>query len=187
MNSLSAVRMSIDDSKGSLHLIGALVELRAFLPENLTESYLGWLRDPSLMRFSNQRFRDHTIESCRAYMSTFVGTDNLFIAIYYKGSFIGTMSAYRAIVHGTADIGLLVGAGMQGKGLGKDAWITLMNYLLATGTRKVTGGTLRCNVAMVRIMEQSGMELEAVRARHELIEGQPVDLLYYARFAEPAD
>jgi len=38
----------------------------------------------------------------------------------------------------------------------------------------------------VRIMEQSGMELEAVRARQELIEGQTVDLLYYARFAEPA-
>jgi RimJ/RimL family protein N-acetyltransferase len=54
------------------------------------------------------------------------------------------------------------------------------------GIRKVTGGTARPNQAMVRIMEQSGMELEAVRARQELIEGQPVDLLYYARFVEPA-
>ena len=39
---------------------------------------------------------------------------------------------------------------------------------------------------MVKIMEQSGMELEAVRSRQELIEGQPVDLLYFARFADHA-
>ena len=37
---------------------------------------------------------------------------------------------------------------------------------------------------MVKIMEQSGMQLEAVRHQQELIDGQPVDLLYYARFAE---
>ena len=35
-------------------------------------------------------------------------------------------------------------------------------------------------------MEKSGMHLEAVRARQQLIAGQPVDLLYYARFAESA-
>ena len=32
------------------------------------------------------------------------------------------------------------------------------------------------NRAMVRIMEKSGMHLEAVRARQQLIAGQPVDL-----------
>ena len=37
---------------------------------------------------------------------------------------------------------------------------------------------------MVKIMEESGMKLEAVRHQQELIENEPVDLLYYARFAE---
>ena len=161
-----------------------MVELRSFASENITYSYLGWLRDPQLMRFSNQRFRTHTMESCRAYLASFAATNNLFLAIYYKDKFIGTMTAYRSVAHGTADIGLLIDSSMQGKGLGKDAWATLMNYLLDSGTRKVTGGTLRCNTAMVRIMRGCGMHHDGVRARQELIDGVAQDMLHFAKFAK---
>jgi RimJ/RimL family protein N-acetyltransferase len=177
--------MSTQDGKDALHLTGAVVELRSFAPENLTESYLGWLRDPQLMRFSNQRFRTHNMDSCRAYLASFASTDNLFIAIYHEGAFIGTMTAYSSAVHGTADIGLLIGAGVQGKGLGKDAWATLMAHLLATGTRKVTGGTLRCNAAMVRIMQGCDMQADGVRAGQELADGVAHDMLHFAKFALP--
>lgn len=177
--------MSTQDGKGALYLTRAVVELHSFAPENLTESYLGWLRDPQLMRFSNQRFRTHNMDSCRAYLASFASTDNLFIAIYHEGAFIGTMTAYRSAVHGTADIGLLIGAGAQGKGLGKDAWATLMAHLLATGTRKVTGGTLRCNAAMVRIMQGCGMQADGVRAGQELVDGVAHDMLHFAKFALP--
>lgn len=166
-------------------MTGALVELRSFTTENLTESYLGWLRDPQIMRFSNQRFRTHNINSCRAYLASFAGSDNLFIAIYHESAFIGTMTAYRSAVHGTADIGLLIGTGAQGKGLGKDAWATLMAHLLATGTRKVTGGTLRCNTAMVRIMLGCGMQADGVRADQELVDGMAHDMLHFAKFSQP--
>lgn len=160
-----------------------MVELREFGPENLTERYITWLRDPVLMRFSNQRFRKHSIESCRVHLDSFAGTDNLFIAIYHSNIFVGTMTAYRSAVHGTADIGLLIGAGMQGQGLGKDAWSTLLNHLLATGIRKVTGGTLRCNTAMVRIMRGCGMKPDGIRFAQEMVGSVPQDVLYFAKFA----
>lgn len=175
--------MSTQDGKCALHLTGAVVELRSFAPENLTEGYLGWLRDPQLMRFSNQRFRSHNMDSCRAYLASFAGTDNLFIAIYLEGTFIGTMTAYRSAIHATADIGLLIGASAQGKGLGKDAWATLLAHLLATGTRKVTGGTLRINAAMVRIMQGCGMQADGVRVGQELVDGVAHDMLHFAKFA----
>lgn len=177
--------MSTQDDKSPLHLTGTVVELRSFAPENLTESYLAWLCDPQLMRFSNQRFRRHNMDSCRAYLASFASTDNLFIAIYHEGTFIGTMTAYRSAVHGTADIGLLIGSGVQGKGLGTDAWATLMAHLLATGTRKVTGGTLRCNAAMVRIMQGCGMQADGVRVSQELVDGVAHDMLHFAKFAQP--
>ena len=71
-----------------------------------------------------------------------------------------------------------------GQGFGREAWGSLLEALLSEpGIRKVTGGTARPNQAMVRIMEQSGMNLEAVRVCQELIESKTVDLLYYSRFA----
>ena len=171
------------DGIGELRLKGLAVELRRFTSENITESYLEWLRDPQLMRFSNQRFRTHDMNSCLAFLDSFACSENLFMAIHQEDTFIGTMTAYQSTAHGTADIGLLVGIGFQGKGFGKDAWNTLMTYLLANGIRKVTGGTLRCNSAMVSIMQRCGMRADGVRVSQELVNGVAHDMLYFAKFA----
>lgn len=173
-----------------MNLITPRLGLRPFEAADINATYLGWLNDPEVTRFSNQRFRRHSAESCAAYLANFAGSSNSFLLIeqLVDQRPIGTATVYRNNRHGTADIGLMVGERhCWGQGYGREAWQAVLEALLAeAGMRKVTGGTARPNRAMVRIMEQSGMELEAVRARQELIEGQPVDILYYARFAEPA-
>jgi ribosomal-protein-alanine N-acetyltransferase len=173
-----------------LNLITPCLRLRPFQVADINATYLGWLNDPEVTRFSNQRFQQHTAESCTAYLASFAGNSNSFLLIEQLEDQrpIGTATVYRNNRHGTADIGLMVGdRSCWGQGYGSEAWQAVLEALLAEeGMRKVTGGTARPNRAMVRIMEQSGMELEAVRVRQELIEGLPVDLLYYARFAEPA-
>jgi RimJ/RimL family protein N-acetyltransferase len=178
-----AMSRSVRDKERELRLKGRVVELRNFTSEDITESYLEWLRNPWLMRFSNQRFRTHDLNSCRAFLHSFAGTENLFLAIWHESTLIGTMTAYRSPSHGTADIGLLIGVGFQGKGFGKDAWTTLMDHLLAKGVRKVTGGTLRCNSAMMSIMQRCGMRADGVRVGQELVDGVAHDMLYFAKFA----
>lgn len=161
---------------------GRAVRLTRFAASDIVAPYLAWLNDAELMRYSNQRFRSHSVESCSNYLASFEGTDNLFLAIHHDGSMVGTMTAYVSAAHGSADIGLLIGAHVQGKGLGLDAWTTLMQYLLDHGSRKVTGGTLRCNTAMVKIMERAGMAPDGVRVAHELVDGKPQDIVHFAKF-----
>ena len=48
--------------------------------------------------------------------------------------------------------------------------------------RKVTAGSLSCNKGMIRIMERSGMQCEAIRANQELLDGEPLDINYYAKY-----
>ena len=68
-------------------------------------------------------------------------------------------------------------------GYGLDAWITMTNWLLARkDIRKLTAGTLACNSGMIKLMERSGMVLEATRKSQEIVEKCPVDMLYYAKF-----
>lgn len=163
---------------------GHSVVLRPFAESDITPVYVGWLNDPVVVRYSNQRFRTHTVETCRAYLKSFAGTDNLFLAICRGSAVVGTMTAYVSRHHGTADMGILIGdPASWGKGIGKDAWTTVMRYLLARGDiRKVCGGTLRCNAGMVRIMECSGMSPDGVRVAHELVDGVPQDMVYFASF-----
>jgi RimJ/RimL family protein N-acetyltransferase len=165
-------------------LTGHKISLRPFTESDISAKYVSWLNDPIVVRFSNQRFRQHTWQTCIAYLNSFKGTDNMFMAILLGEKVVGTITAYVATAHRRADMGILVGNPQTwGKGVGLDAWRTLMNHLLADHSiRKVTGGTLRCNTGMVRIMQKSGMVQDGVRVAHELVEGVPQDMLHFATF-----
>lgn len=169
-------------------ICGSKVLLRPFCVEDVTDRYIGWLNDPMVVRFSNQRFLTHDRSSCLRYLDSFAGTDNLFLSVRYLDTdqAIGTMTAYVSSHHGTVDVGIMIGdTSVWGGGYGQDAWNTLANWLLAQGSfRKLTAGALACNVAMIRIMKKSGMQLEAVRKSQEILDGAPQDIWYFAKFRD---
>ena len=167
---------------------GHLVQLEPMTVGDVSDNYVGWLNDQSVVRYSNQRFLTHSIESCGNYVNSFSSSANRLLKIVSKidGQLLGTMTAYASPHHGTVDMGILVGgAANWGRGFGQDAWNTLLYWLVSIkAVRKVTGGCVRSNTAMVRIMEKSGMKLEAVRVRQEVVGGEFQDVLHYAKFRQ---
>lgn len=171
----------------AVRLRAARLLLEPFGEDCISERYLGWLNDPLVTRFSNQRFRTHTRESACAYIGSFAGTASLLLGIRLlpeNGQLIGTITAHVAAAHGTADMGLMIGERARwGRGYGLQAWTLLLGHLLGPlALRKVTAGTVRPNLGMRTIIERSGMHLEAIRQRQELIDGVEEDVLYFARF-----
>jgi RimJ/RimL family protein N-acetyltransferase len=165
---------------------GRLVKIDVFRKENITDAYLGWLNDSVIVRYSNQRFHSHTRQTSLAYLESFDGTGNLFLAVYLKGDekFVGTLSAYISSAHETADIGIMIGdRTCWGSGVGSDAWSAVMSFLLDSAElRKVTGGAVECNKGMVKIMLKAGMKPDGVRVAQELVNGQVQDILHFAKF-----
>lgn len=169
-------------------LSGSKVQLRRFAVRDISQDYLRWLNDPEVTRFSNQRFREHTRESCEAYLNGFEGTANLFLSVHEQagGTAIGTMTAYVTPVHGTCDVGIMIGdRDYWSGGYGQEAWSLLTDWLLTHGAvRKLTAGCLAANLAMVRVMERSGMRPDGVRQGQEILDGAPCDIVHYAKFAD---
>lgn len=167
-------------------LTGNRVLVRPFTVEDISEVYLGWLHDPEVMRFSNQRFSIHTRDTCLAYFASFKNSANYFLAICDRrdGTMVGTLTVYRSVPHATADIGIMVGERrVWGHGVGAEAFALVLAALRSSGLiRKVTAGTLVVNRGMLRVMEKAGMQREATRQAQELIDGVPVDVVYYAAF-----
>lgn len=165
---------------------GKSILLRTFQPSDITSEYLSWLNDPEVVRYSNQRFVNHTKESSRKYLRSFQNSDNLFLAIclHENGQVIGTINSYISYHHSVADMGILIGnRSFWGNGLGTIAWELMMNFLHNDfGIRKVTGGTLSCNIGMIKIMESNGMHQDGVRRNHELVDGKEYDIFHYAKF-----
>jgi RimJ/RimL family protein N-acetyltransferase len=164
-------------------ITGSLVELGPFGPELITDTYLGWLNDKSLMRYSRQRSEHHTRASASAYLRSFQNSPNKFWAIYRRADrlHIGTMTAYVDPVARTADIGILVGhVDARGKGFGREAWGLAMDYLFRVeGLSKVTGGTSTPNAAMVRVFRHWRMRLEEIQKDADVIEGRPTNVLRF--------
>lgn len=167
-------------------LYGKLVVIRRFEQSDITTDYVSWLNDPDVVKYSNQRFINHTYASCKSYFDSFAGTPNFFLKVLNIEdlSIVGTMTVYIAPAHATADVGIMLGRkGIWGKGFGQDAWDTVLVWLLANPSiRKVTAGTMRQNLAMIRTMERSGMVLEAIRPKQEVFNGIPEDLCYYGKY-----
>lgn len=165
---------------------GAMISLRPFEEKDITPVYIGWLNDHDVVRYSNQRFYNHNFESCQKYLANFTESCNYFLAIdnLVSGCMVGTLTIYRNVQHMTADIGIMVGnKDSWGKGIGADAFGSAIALIEQSGeVRKITAGMLAINTGMVRIMEKVGMSWEATRRGQELVDGQPVDVVYYAKF-----
>jgi ribosomal-protein-alanine N-acetyltransferase len=155
----------------------------------LTERYVSWLNNPEVVRFSDQRFRTHTLESCRAYINSFEGSPNYFWAIVSRISsegHIGNINAYVDTRNIVADVGILIGEKkLWGKGYGLEALSAVVNFLFReAGMRKVTVGTLALNMGMRNIMHRLGMKEEGRRIRQVMFEEKEVDIIYGALFRD---
>lgn len=158
-----------------------------FTDRHLTEQYVGWLNDPDVVRYSEQRHRRHTLSSCEAFVESFRDSPSYLWAIetaQSPASHIGNLAAYVDSANSVADVTILLGErAAWNKGFGLEAWNAVCQYLLNdVGIRKVTAGTLADNVGMRAIMRRSGMVDDGVRAAHYLLDGRPVDLVYAALF-----
>lgn len=158
-----------------------------FDPKHLTTRYVSWLNDPRVVRFSELRHSQHTLESCRTYHASFARSPHHFWAISLKnGLHIGNITAHVDVNNCLADIGILIGDVTQwGKGYGYESWQRICDFLLKElSLRKVTGGTLSINAPMIQIMKRSGMIEDGRRNSHYIVDGDIVDMNYYCLFNE---
>jgi len=165
------------------------IRLVPFSPRHITDRYVGWLNDPAVVRFSELRHRRHTRRSCRGYLDDMRAGGHGFWAIHADlppTRHIGNIAAYIDRANEVAEVSILIGErAAWGRGIGSTAWSLVVEWLLGSaGIRKVAAGTMAANEAMVRIMERSGMAIEARFQDHYLLEGKPVDVVFAARFKE---
>lgn len=140
---------------------------------------IGWLNNPLIVRYSEQRHRHHTIESQRDFIHSFWGED-LFLAIYQEKIMIGTVTIYTDIPNLVANVGIMVGdSSCWGRGMGFEAWSAACNWMLEGYFRKIEAGCMACNIPMMGICSHYGMTEEGRQEEHFLLHGTPTDLVHW--------
>ncbi len=172
----------------NIRLEGKITTIRAFRESDINGAYLSWLNDNETMRYSNQRFITHNKNSALNYINSFIDTSNRFFAVEDSNTckVIGTITAYCLEREGIVDLGILLGdKGSAGKGFGKDCWCAMIEWLKnQDNVRKITAGTVSVNKPMLALMRAANMLEDGRRRKQQIIEGQPVDVLYFALFPD---
>jgi len=171
----------------SIELVISTDRLRIsqFQRKDITKEYISWLNDKELMKFSEQRHYYHNLETCEAYLKSFVESNNLFLAINKSnGKLIGSATIYYNMHNNIVDMGIMIGdKTVRGEGFGSEAWKAIADWVIqAMKPRKLTAGCMILNTPMIKLMKSIGMKSDGVKKEHYLINGKPVDIIYMAKF-----
>jgi len=166
---------------------GEKIVINKFTIHDITDDYINWLNDKKLMEFSNQSFKEHRRASAINYLNSFKNSPNLFLKIITLNKLmIGTITYFYSPFHKTVDIGILIGKNsIKGKGYGTASWLTIVNWLKSlSSVKKITAGCLINNKKMINLIKKSDMQLESVKKKHELFNGDTIDVVLYSYFNE---
>ncbi len=164
------------------------LNLRSLDEDDATEGYLGWLRDPAVLRFLEVRFAgEQSLQSLRDFIvSANANPDELLLGICLRdsGSHIGNIKLGPIVrQHRRAEIGFLIGDRREwGKGYASEAIDSLTRFAFRTlALAKVTSGCYGMNIGSAKALEKAGYLREACLASHWLCDGEWQDGWLFAR------
>jgi [ribosomal protein S5]-alanine N-acetyltransferase len=149
---------------------GELIGVRPLRPDDVGERYLGWMRDPQVLRYLEARFGEQTLASLRDFVAANADRpDTLLLAIcalddaetHIGNIKVGPLHPH----HGTADVGLIIGErAWWGRGAGREA-IALATRLAAERlrARKLTASCYGSHVASAKAFLANGWTDEGRR------------------------
>jgi ribosomal-protein-alanine N-acetyltransferase len=151
-----------------------------------SQRQVDWLRDPDVVRFSEQRHHTHTLASCLRYIQSLAG-GHIWGLWTTADRHIGNIAAAVDAPNNIADLSILIGeTGQWGQGYGTEAWREAARWLLdkdGGALRKLEAGCMAVNAPMRRLLDRTGFQFEGERKNHFLWQaGQPVGAVYYGRF-----
>ena len=168
-------------------LDGKLI-LAPFYAEHVTEDYVKWLNDPETMRFTEAKWKPHTIQSSKQYIeaSNSSPTARLF-RILYENKHVGNirLSSINHF-HKKADIAIIIGdESARGKGIGTQAINLVTEYAFTIlNLEKLTAGMYANNEASIKAFQNSGFVIEATLKSHYCCEGKRVDGILFGKIRQ---
>lgn len=159
------------------------VALFLLTPDHVSDAYVAWLQDERINRYLESRFARHDLASTRDFVAQMLASPHQLMlgirSLALDGQHIGNIKIGPIDrQHGLGEVGILLGDPQSwGKGIGRAAIARLTDIARRDlGLRKLTAGCYASNIGSEKAFRAAGFEVEGVRRRHFLLNGQPEDL-----------
>ena len=163
-----------------------MIFIKRILPRNINNNYVKWMNDPEVVRYTEQRYKKHTISEIRKYVSVINKSKNEFL----YGIFIKKNKFHIANIklgpidffHKTAELGYIIGEkDYWGKGITKLAIREVIKIAKKKKIKKIISGCYESHKSSIRLFQKCGFIKEGKLRSHYVYQNKRISFLLYAK------
>ncbi|MEN3034036.1 MAG: GNAT family protein [Aquificaceae bacterium] len=159
--------------------------IRRLLPEDVTERYLSWLRDPEVTQFLEMRWSSYTLEELREYVKELSKSKTDFLmGIFVKDLHIGNVKIGSINpFHRNADIGIIIGEReFRNKGIGTKAIMMATDFAFnELNINHLLAGAYSQNQASIKAFQKAGYSIAGRLKNRVFYKGSYIDVILMER------
>ncbi len=146
------------------------MDIRILKPEDVSQSYVNWMEDQEIIKYSDNQYREFSLDKQIAYVEKCYLSKNIDLyGIFINSKHIGNILLNDLLSnHKRAEITYLIGnKNYWGKGIGYKAVSEVINKAKNNyDLNKIYAGVAKNNLASRRILEKNNFKLEGTRKKH---------------------
>ena len=161
--------------------------LRILTEEDATEGYLSWLHDPKIAVMLASDAMNETMAGLRKFISWHDNVTRFLFGVFTKeGKFIGTHSIQFFPREGWAAVGVMIGdRKFWGAAVPLETRARLLQWIFEElGPGLVRASCFSINRPSIFNFKRQGWQVEKVSKGAKVVQGKPVDLIYFTITAE---
>ena len=144
------------------------------------ESYLKWINDYEVTKFTMSRFQSYSLEDLKKYISNANESGFLF-GIFFENKHIGNVRVHKIVpINATCELGLIIGEKkLWGKGLATKVINIIKKFVFEyLNLFKIKIEIVDINKASMRAFQKNGFKIVGRMEKEFFIEGKRYDTVW---------
>ena len=146
---------------------------------DVSESYVEWLNDYEVTKFTEQKYFRHTLESTKTFVSQKYNSGNdLLFGIFFDNTHVGNIKLGPIkFDHMSADVSYFIGEKkFWGRGIASKCVKTIVQLAVTDlGLKKINAGYYENNIGSAKVFEKCGFVVEGVRISDVIFEKKRIN------------
>ena len=146
------------------------ITLKILEQSDVTSAYVSWLSDPQVVRFSDNQYRNVSVESQKKFVQSCIDSSYIILwGIFFENLHIGNVALDNInFNHLRAEVTYILGdTNYWGRGIATYAVKFIIAYARKElALRKLYAGVAEENIASIKVLQKCGFLQEAKRESH---------------------
>ena len=155
------------------------ISLKVLRSKDVSETYVGWLNDYEVTKFTEQKYFGHTLKTTNTFVSQkYESESDLLFGIFFDETHIGNIKLGPIkFEHMSAEVSYFIGEKeFWGKGIASKCVDSVVHFAVTElGLKKVNAGYYENNIGSAKVLQKCGFVVEGYRISDVIFENKRIN------------